>query len=81
MAEVNLIVEILTIKDSEGIAKIKYYLVQNDCRILVMELLGPSLEDFLQFCNGKFSLETVLTLAIQMISLVEFIHSRGYVHR
>ena len=48
--------------------------------MLVMELLGPSLEYYLNYCR-QFSIKTVLMLATQMISRLEFIHSRGYIHR
>ncbi|ESL08818.1 protein kinase [Trypanosoma rangeli SC58] len=63
-----------------GIPELKYFGQEGDFRILIMSLLGPSLED-LHAKLGRFSLKTTVMLADEMLSRLEFIHSVGYVHR
>ena len=46
---------------------VKYYGQEGEYVVLVMELLGPSLEDLFNFCHRKFTLKTVLLLADQMV--------------
>lgn len=46
-----------------------------------MDLMGPSLESLFQKNQGKFSLKTVLMLIDQMITRVQYLHSRNILHR
>jgi casein kinase I family protein HRR25 len=42
---------------------------EGEFNYLVMELLGPSLEDLFNACHKKFSTPTVLAIAQQMVKL------------
>ncbi|CAN4098525.1 unnamed protein product [Withania somnifera] len=64
-----------------GVPNLKWFGVEGDYNVLVMDLLGPSLEDLFNFCSRKMSLKTVLMLADQMINRVEFVHAKSFLHR
>eukprot|EP00906_Rhabdomonas_costata_P024638 RCo035373 len=67
--------------DAVGIPNVRWYGVEGDYNVMVIDLLGPSLEDLFNFCGRKFSVKTVLMLADQMISRVEYFHSKNFLHR
>ncbi|GAB4843114.1 Casein kinase 1-like protein 10 [Ancistrocladus abbreviatus] len=71
----------MLLQGGTGIPHLKWFGVEGDYNIMVIDLLGPSLEDLFNYCNRKFSLKTVLMLADQMINRVEYMHSRGFLHR
>ncbi|XP_062087725.1 casein kinase 1-like protein 2 [Humulus lupulus] len=64
-----------------GIPNVRWFGTEGEYNVLVMDLLGPSLEDLFNFCSRKLSLKTVLMLADQMINRVEFVHSKSFLHR
>ncbi|NP_001123349.1 casein kinase 1 alpha 1 [Ciona intestinalis] len=64
-----------------GIPHIRWYGQERDYNVLVMDLLGPSLEDLFNFCSRRFTMKTVLMLADQMISRIEYVHNKNFIHR
>ncbi|CAL9023483.1 unnamed protein product [Prunus brigantina] len=71
----------MLLQGGTGIPHLKWFGVEGDYNIMVIDLLGPSLEDLFNYCNRKFTLKTVLMLADQLINRVEYMHSRGFLHR
>ncbi|KAI4350824.1 hypothetical protein L6164_005236 [Bauhinia variegata] len=69
------------LQGGSGIPSIKWSGVDGEDNVLVLDLLGPSLEDLFVYCGRKFSLKTVLMLADQMITRIEYVHSKGFLHR
>ena len=64
-----------------GIPHIRWYGPERDYNVLVMDLLGPSLEDLFNLCSRRFTMKTVLMLADQMIDRIEYVHSKNFIHR
>ena len=69
------------LQGSPGIANVYYSGTEGDWNVMVMDLLGPSLEDLFNVCGRKFSLKTVLMLAEQMLFRFEYLHSKNFIHR
>ncbi|KAG0484883.1 hypothetical protein HPP92_008962 [Vanilla planifolia] len=64
-----------------GVPQLRWFGVEGEFNVMVIDLLGPSLEDLLNYCKRKFTLKTVLMLADQLINRVEYMHTRGFLHR
>jgi serine/threonine protein kinase len=65
----------------EGIPKIYNYIETDDYNIIIMELLGPSLEKEFESNNKLITENTLFRIALDMIILIEAFHSRGFIHR
>lgn len=109
---------VLILYNLGGLPSVKWSGVDGDVNILVIDLLGPSLEDLFVYCGRKFTLKTVLMLADQMVRVlssdtwffyllkvhfittnlihnvltvvvisilqitrIEYVHSKGFLHR
>ena len=64
-----------------GIPGVQWFGVEGDYNCMVMDLLGPSLEDLFTFCKRKFGLKTVAMLGDQMVQRLEFLHNNHFIHR
>ena len=51
-----------------GIPNLLWAGENGDFNFLITELLGNSLEDYLELCGGRFSLKTVLMIADKVLS-------------
>jgi hypothetical protein len=54
-----------------GVPQVYYFGQEGLHNILVIDLLGPSLEDLFDMCGRKFSIKTVVMTAKQMVRRVE----------
>lgn len=64
-----------------GIPNVYYFGQEGLHNILVIDLLGPSLEDLFDHCNRRFSTKTVVMVAKQMLSRVQTIHEKNLIYR
>eukprot|EP00635_Sarcinochrysidales_sp_CCMP3193_P000968 CAMPEP_0118899608 /NCGR_PEP_ID=MMETSP1166-20130328/6089_1 /TAXON_ID=1104430 /ORGANISM="Chrysoreinhardia sp, Strain CCMP3193" /LENGTH=539 /DNA_ID=CAMNT_0006838739 /DNA_START=278 /DNA_END=1894 /DNA_ORIENTATION=+ len=69
------------LKGCKGICNVSHYGTHVTYNVMVLELLGPSLEELFTRCGRKFSLKTTLKLADQMLERVETLHCRHLIHR
>lgn len=64
-----------------GIPNAYYFGQEGLHNILVIDLLGPSLEDLFDWCGRRFSVKTVVQVSVQMITLIEEVHLHDLIYR
>jgi len=64
-----------------GIPNIHHCDTEGDFQVMVLDLLGPSLEHLFEICNRQFSVKTVLMIAEQVLHRIEYVHTKNFVHR
>ncbi|KAL6192045.1 hypothetical protein ACLB2K_038432 [Fragaria x ananassa] len=71
----------MILQGGKCVPHLKWFGVEGEYNVMVIDLLGQNLEEKFNYCNQKFSLKTVLMLADQLIDRVEYVHSWGFLHR
>ncbi|ORX56859.1 kinase-like protein [Hesseltinella vesiculosa] len=66
---------------SVGIPYAYYFGQEGLHNVLVIDLLGSSLEDLFDTCNRKFSVKTVAMLAKDMVTRLQCVHEHNLVYR
>lgn len=69
------------LKNQPHVPKVYYYGQEGLHNILIIDLLGPSLEDLFEWCGRQFSIKTCALLAVQMIDTLKTIHSNNLIYR
>ncbi|XP_073007038.1 casein kinase 1-like protein HD16 isoform X1 [Typha latifolia] len=69
-----------TLGGIHGVPRVHYKGRQGDYYVMVMDMLGPSLWDVWNNNSHTMSVEMVACISIEAISILEKMHSKGYVH-
>ncbi|XP_039122172.1 casein kinase 1-like protein HD16 isoform X2 [Dioscorea cayenensis subsp. rotundata] len=69
-----------TLGGIHGVPRVHYKGRQGDYYVMVMDMLGPSLWDVWNNNSHTMSIEMVACIGIEAISILEKMHSKGYVH-
>jgi len=73
---------IMSYLNGPRIPMVKSFGYTGDYNVLIMELMGKSLEDLFETMpTKKMSVRCVCNLAYQMIEIIEFIHNKHIIHR
>lgn len=64
-----------------GLPSMHWFGQESGCNILVLDLMGPSLQDLFNFVGSGFSLSTVLQIGHQIFDIIEYVHSCNFIHR
>jgi serine/threonine protein kinase len=64
-----------------GIPSLHWFGCEGGYNVMVIDVLGPCLENQFDRCQRKFCVKTVLALADQMICRLELLHKHRLIHR
>jgi len=68
------------LRGATGVPRVMWFGRDGGNHVLVMELVGRTVESLYLYCQQRFSLKTVLLLADQLIARMEAMHRKGILH-
>jgi len=63
-----------------GFPMMHWFGTQDDYNAIVLDRLGPTLQELLSHFGGKFPLKALPFLANQLVSRIEYIHSKSFIY-
>ncbi|KAF9063034.1 kinase-like domain-containing protein [Rhodocollybia butyracea] len=70
-----------TLNGTPGVPQVHHFGQEGLHNVLVIDLLGPNLEDLFDMCGRKFTIKTVCMAAKQMVTRVQAIHDKSLIYR
>ncbi|KIM84315.1 hypothetical protein PILCRDRAFT_68505 [Piloderma croceum F 1598] len=70
-----------TLNGTPGVPQVHHFGQEGLHNVLVIDLLGPNLEDLFDMCGRKFTIKTVCMAAKQMVTRVQSIHEKSLIYR
>jgi len=79
--EVNILKSLSQPAVKQGFVQCIYFGQEGLYHCLAMDLLGKSLEDLMDVCKHNFTVRTTILVAEQVLQRIEYLHSKGVLHR
>ncbi|KAL4062222.1 kinase-like domain-containing protein [Scleroderma citrinum] len=70
-----------TLNSTVGVPQVHHFGQEGLHNVLVIDLLGPNLEDLFDMCGRKFTIKTVCMAAKQMITRIQSVHDKSLIYR
>ncbi len=69
------------LKGGAGIPAIEAFFVQDDYNVMIMKLLGKSIQSVFESSGRNIPLVSVIAIGLRILSHLSYVHSKGFIHR
>ena len=70
-----------TLRNVEGVPRVYCFGPCSKWNALIMEMMGKSLENLFDICGRKFTLKTTIQILLQVLNIIEYVHSKRFIYR